>query len=155
MAFQIDLSQAGQGLIRVADFPDLARARVRNVLREQMLVIAADVRASIQSGGGRRSLPGAPPHSQSGNLESSVRPTLPRSRLREERAYVLTEWPRGAHGHLLESGTDERIVKKTGQKVGRVLPRPFLVPAARRHAAEFIEGVEAAIAQTIAEANAR
>lgn len=32
------------------------------------------------------------------------------------------------HAHLLEFGTAERVVAKTGARVGRVAPRPFLGP---------------------------
>lgn len=33
------------------------------------------------------------------------------------------------HAHLVEFGTRERVKKKTGQKVGRMPPQPFMRPA--------------------------
>lgn len=154
MAFEVDLNDFERRIIRVANFPELARGPIRGELRDMSRTIATDIRTSIRPGGGRPSLPGAPPHSQSGNLEASISARMGRGRQRDERAYVLTRWPRGAHGHLLESGTDNRIVKKTSQNVGRVLPRPFAVPAATRRAGEFVARIQAAIDRTVAERNA-
>jgi len=41
---------------------------------------------------------------------------------------------KGFHAHLLEFGTKERIVKKTGKRVGRGPKKPFLGPALREQA---------------------
>ena len=142
MAIEIDLSAASRGIVRVADFPDLARAPIRTVLRDEANALLADWRASIRPGGGRPSLPGAPPHSQSGNLEASFRVRLPRGRRGGEVAYTQASRPLGAHAHLLESGTR------------RMLPRPFAVPAARRRYGEFVARIEAAIDQAAQATNA-
>jgi hypothetical protein len=141
MAVEIDLSRAGQGIVQVSDFPDIARAPIRTVLREEVRALARDWRAVIRAGGGRPALPGAPPHSQSGNLEASFRVRLPRTRRNVERASVETAWPRVAHAHLLESGTR------------RMLPRPFAVPTARLRYGEFVARIEAALEGAVQETN--
>jgi hypothetical protein len=129
MAFQLDILDASRGILRVADFPDLAREPIRRALRETAEAVRADAAASIRRGGGR-SFPGQPPASDTGALLRSLRTRLARSRKRDERAYAIAP---EFYGFMLESGTR------------RIRPRPFIVPAAKRHMGDFVARIEAAI----------
>jgi hypothetical protein len=129
MAFELDISGASRGILRVADFPDLAREPIRRVLKEVADAVRADAAASIGRAG-RRSLPGSPPASDTGALLRSLRTRLARSRKRDERAYAIAP---EFYGFMLESGTR------------RIRPRPFIVPAAQRHLGEFVAKVQAVI----------
>jgi len=130
VAFELDISAASRGILRVADFSDLAREPIRAVLKEVAEAVRADASASISRAG--RSRPGSPPASDSGALLRSLRTRLARSRKRDERAYAIAP---EFYGFMLESGTR------------RIRPRPFIVPAAQRHLSDFISRVQAAIDQ--------
>lgn len=130
MAFELDISGASRGILRVADFPDLAREPIRRVLKDVAEAVRADAAASISRAG--RSRPGQPPAMDSGALLHSLRTRLARSRKRDERAYAIAP---EFYGFMLESGTR------------RIRPRPFIVPAAQRHLSDFLSRVQAAIDQ--------
>ncbi len=130
MAFELDISGASRGILRVADFPDLAREPIRRVLKDVAEAVRADAAASISRAG--RSRPGQPPAMDSGALLRSLRTRLARSRKRDERAYAIAP---EFYGFMLESGTR------------RIRPRPFIVPAAQRHLSDFVSRVQAAIDQ--------
>lgn len=134
MAFELDKSDALRGLLRVADFPDLAREPIRRVLKDVAEAVRADAAASISRAG--RSRPGQPPAMDSGALLRSLRTRLARTRKRDERAYAIAQ---EFYGFMLESGT------RRGTR--RIRPRPFIVPAAQRHFSDFVSRVQAAIDQ--------
>lgn len=68
-----------------------------------------------------RSEPGEPPGKFTGNLQKGIRyQNLPGETL-------VGVGPPAYHAHLAEFGTVERVTKK-GKKVGRELPRPFVLP---------------------------
>lgn len=131
MPFEVDTSDAERGLLQVADFVDLLRRPVRETLRGVAELVRADAATAIRRRG-RRSRPGESPSSDSGALLQSLRTRLARSRRADERAYTLAP---EFYGFMLESGTH------------RILPRPFLVPAARRHVQDFVSRVETAISE--------
>ena len=70
------------------------------------------------------SLPGQAPGKQSGDLVKGITT----DNMKAHRKTLVGVKAPAHHAHLMEFGTAERIVKKTGRKVGRVLPRPFLGP---------------------------
>lgn len=85
-----------------------------------------------------RSSPGQPPGRDTGELVASLNARLARPRGREARASVSA----GArYGFMLESGTRE------------IAPRPFLVPAARRHYDGFRSRVQAVIDAAVQQTN--
>lgn len=138
MAFELDISGANRGILRIADFPDLAREPIRDALKQTADAVRADASSAIQRTG-RRSSPGEPPASDSGALLRSLRTRIARTRQRDERAYVLAP---EFYGFMLESGTR------------RILPRPFLVPAAQKHLGDFVSKVQAAIDAAVQRTNA-
>lgn len=143
MAFELDASDAIRGIIRIAEFPDLARPPLREALQETADQLVATAAASISRQVPPRSLPGEPPGRESGALIRSLRTRLMPSKKRGELAYAIA----GAeYGFMLESGTRNRA----GQ---RIAPRPFMVPAARQNVANFVARVEAAIERAAAATN--
>jgi len=137
MAFELDISAASRGIIRIADFPDLAREPIRQALKEVADAVRADAASAITHAG--RSRPGQPPASDSGALLRSLRTRLARSRKRDERAYAIAP---EFYGFMLESGTR------------RIRPRPFIVPAAQRHLGDFTSRIQAAVEAAVQRANA-
>lgn len=138
MAFELDISGASRGILRVADFPDLAREPVRRALKDTAEAVRADAAATIGRSA-RRSRPGEPPGRDTGALLRSLRSRLARSRKADERAYALAP---EFYGFMLESGTR------------RIRPRPFIVPAAKRYLDDFVRQVEAAINEAAQRTNA-
>lgn len=68
------------------------------------------------------SAPGQPPGKVSGDLLKGIgTKSLKDSEL-------IGAGPPAQHAHLLEFGTKDRTVKKSGKMVGHVKPRPFLGP---------------------------
>lgn len=70
----------------------------------------------------RISQPGEPPGRYSGNLYKGIGYSVGK-----DEAIVGTK-PPANHAHLLEFGTEQRTVKKTGKDAGKVVARPFLLP---------------------------
>jgi hypothetical protein len=50
-------------------------------------------------------------------------------------------WPKGAHGHLLEFGTAERVQYTTGRRTGKVRPRWIMLKIWRREQAQVLHRV--------------
>ena len=150
MQFEFNTSQAQRGILRVANWPDIARDPIREALRMIADRVRADAAASISPRGGRnnRSGAGSPPKSDSGALLRSLRTTLARKkRDRGEKAFIVAQRVgygsvSNFYGFMLESG-------RRGMAA-----RPFLVPAARRHVGEFRSALEKAIADSIQKAGA-
>lgn len=145
MRFEINIDQASRGILRVALIPELAREPVREALREVAALVRADAAATIRSRGGRghRSIAGAPPKTDTGALLRSLKVTLARKkRDRGEKAYVVAQRigygsVGNFYGFMLESGTRS------------MRARPFLVPAAERHAGAFRQRIEEIIEAAI------
>lgn len=129
MAFELDISDASRGIVRIADFPDLARRPIREALRDTAEAVRGDAARALLARG-RRSRPGESPSSDTGALLHSLRTRIARSRKQDERAYAIAP---EFYGFMLESGTR------------RIRPRPFIVPAARRHLGDFVSRIQAAI----------
>lgn len=159
MAFELDISAASRGIIKIANFPDLAVEPIRAAITDVANVLLADIATDIQASGGgrlyrrgtrrfagsrarnvrggvaaafhRASAPGRPPASDSGMLLRSLRRTIGRANSKRQiRGAVLAP---AAYAFMLESGTRS------------IAPRPSFVPAAQRHVTEFVEKVTAAI----------
>lgn len=167
MAFELDLSAAARGVIRVADFPDLATGPIRDVLRDLAAQLRAAELAAIEGGtpagriygrgpqkfrgnrkgnvkGGvaiafhRASAPGQAPASDSGGLVRSLRTALGSSR-NQLRSSVVAQ---AFYGFMLESGTE------------RIAARPSLVPQARSMTQQFVDRIQAVLDAAAAEASA-
>lgn len=134
MAFELDATDAIRGILRIAEFPDLVRRPIREIVRETSEQIATDARASISRQGPPRSQPLEPPARDSGALVSALTSRLMPSKKKGELAYTIAPT---FYGFMLESGT-----RRMGGRAGR---RPFMVPARDRHAADFVAKVEEAI----------
>jgi hypothetical protein len=72
------------------------------------------------------SAPGEAPASFTGALARSIGVVV---KDKGYRLHVFAAAKLAPHRHLLELGTDERVQKSTGRRVGRVQPRPFIAPA--------------------------
>jgi hypothetical protein len=138
VAFEIDITDALRGLIRLADFPDLARGPIREAVQQTAELVEATARPMISRQGPPRSRPGEPPAVDQGALVRSLRTRLMPSKKSGERAYVLAP---EYYGFMLESGTR------------RMRPRPFMVSAAQSQAEAFVAKVEAAIEQAAGQSN--
>ena len=66
-----------------------------------------------------------------GKLKRSLRTRVQVSS-RTQAAFVEARWPMGAHAHLVEFGTVERV-RKSGGSTGAMPAQPFLRPAFDRH----------------------
>lgn len=132
-AFQIDISDAERGIIRIANLIELAAAPIREAMQETADIIKVDTVSTIQRPFPPRSRPGQPPHRVSGALIASMVSKMAKPRKNGMRAYVVSSNLKDRYAFMLESGTR------------RIRPRPFLVPAARRHTAEFVARVEKAL----------
>lgn len=64
---------------------------------------------------------------RTGKLKKSIKRRVIFSKSRPGEV-ALRVFSRSPVAHLIELGTKERVVKKTGVKVGRVTPQPFLRP---------------------------
>lgn len=77
---------------------------------------------------GYASQPGEPPGKKSGNLRKGIG----YQNLNKQHRTKVGVGPPAFHAHMLEFGTQERFVPIKGsakkRKVGRVLPRPFVMP---------------------------
>ncbi len=74
----------------------------------------------------RISQPGEPPGRFSGNLHKGIR--YKTFKEGSEYGALVGAGPPAYHAHLLEFGTEERTVNKTGKDAGKVEARPFLLP---------------------------
>jgi len=101
---------------------------IRKAERKRVLAAAKHVRKALGDKVNRVgvSLAGAPPGKQSGRLRKGIAYTV----VDADTALVGFRAP-AHHAHLLEFGTRDRIVKKTGASAGHVAARPFFVPTLR------------------------
>ena len=74
----------------------------------------------------RISQPGEPPGRFSGNLHKGIRYKIYKEG--SEYGALVGAGPPAYHAHLLEFGTEQRTVGKTGKDAGKVEARPFLLP---------------------------
>src|SRR5690606_24660187 len=72
----------------------------------------------------RISQPGEPPGRFSGNLYKGIGYQVKP----DDEEVLVGAGPPAYHAHLLEFGTEQRTVEKTGKDAGRVEARPFLLP---------------------------
>jgi hypothetical protein len=161
VAFEIDVSQAERGLLRIADFTDLAREPIERVVGDAARRLRASVVTALSRGGSgrvyrrgarrfggnaarnvqggvaiafhRASRPGEPPARDTGALLHSVRAKLGRKRKTEIRDYVTESSP----GFILESGSRS------------IRPRPHMVPAAEAERRDFVARVRAVIDEAV------
>ncbi len=141
IAFQVDASGADELFLRVANLPDLVRKPIQDALRVTAEDIRADAASSI-SAVGKRIKAGQPPmlpFTDTGALLRSLKVTTSNSskglRARTGAFQLGNEF----YGFMLESGTR------------KMRPRPFLVPAAKRHVTDFVNRVQAAVQTAISQ----
>lgn len=72
----------------------------------------------------RISQPGEPPGRFSGNLYKGIGYQVKP----EDEEVLVGARPPAYHAHLLEFGTEQRTVEKTGKDAGKVEARPFIFP---------------------------
>jgi HK97 gp10 family phage protein len=104
---------------------------IRRAERKRVLAAAKHVRSAVRDkvNGMATSSPGEPPGKQSGRLRKGIAYAVQDA----DTALVGFRAP-AHHAHLLEFGTRDRIVAKTGASSGHVAPRPFFVPTLREEA---------------------
>jgi HK97 gp10 family phage protein len=143
IAFQVDTSGVDELLLRVTNLPDLVKKPITDALRVTAEDIRADAAASISRVAPRRRPPhqgvGQPPFTDTGALLRSLKVTTS-SRKGGLRAYTgAYQVGNEFYGFMLESGTR------------KMRPRPFLVPAAKRHLTDFVNRVQAAVQTAISQ----
>ena len=154
MRFTVDVADAQKFSRGLATFGKAFRKPVDDALRTTAKEIAGDARRSIRGRG--PSSPGQPPARRSGELAKSIR---------------FKKWRRGGVGYsvfaiggrftqnnpkgrpynrFLELSHERvRELKKSPGARGVLRKRPYLMPAAERHAAEFDRRMTAAIEEVL------
>ena len=142
--FEIDTSETEAGLIAVSNLGELMRPPIRKAIFDVAEIIKDDAAQSISKMVFPRSTAGQPPRQQTGRLLNSLKVKTAKGRATRggERGYVI-----GAkfYARFLESGT-----QSTGKYGKGIDPRPFLVPARKRHIEDFRRIVQAALEKVIA-----
>jgi hypothetical protein len=120
----VNVHVSGDRLDLAGELEDDFRKEAVSVVREGVDMLVTETRAKARQTGSRVSEPGETPGVQSGDLEKSIR--RGRVRLGRDKVSVSGEMV-STLTYPEVNGVEYGHVKPTGQ---RVLPRPFLRPAA-------------------------